>query len=103
MLKVYALLFLTFLSISTKAASNDPLTVKCINETKKFLLNEGLTYTKANESAVSRNCNSYPKEYLCYARKLNAPDADTSFANRPNLECECKVPYYHKGVWSKGC
>ena len=90
-------------SYSCQAATDPALTSQCKAESKKAVLKDfGGGFTKENEDVINRNCRDYPKEFLCYARKFNAPDADISFAGRPMLEDGCNLPYYQKGAWHGG-
>ncbi|HEY8102859.1 MAG TPA: hypothetical protein VIF82_19130 [Burkholderiaceae bacterium] len=78
------------------AAYPAKLVDECKKGLKEYVVNQVGVFTKANEIAINRNCNSIPNEYLCFIKKTKEQakvqgDNFTSHANQGIFEQECGV------------
>lgn len=80
----------TFVSASNQALAAQPTDIlsQCKAELKEHVVNEFGTFTKANESAINKNCKTKPKQWLCFVREVKKRGG-VSLADQGYIEQDC--------------
>lgn len=69
-------------------------TSQCRTELKQYVISDVGVFTKENEKAIDKNCDSHAREFLCFtakAREITKQVGNVSMAEQGNLYVQCGI------------